>query len=252
MRTSTILIAPVLCGRCASADSIAISRLSRYGSSCSKQMYRTLAWPPDAMLRAIWRAIVVLPVPWAPPMRSSSPARRPPPMVLSSGVNPSGTGWYSATWPADDLLVEVDEDVEGGTGRHAAVRGVEAPGRRRGGVRLRVGGFGAHVARTSPSGAVTQRVASGTPRITHPDPPDPHRAAARRAVDGRRQRGRAAQLVPGPDDRPDRRSRSCAGPSTRWARGRCRWAGVNPSRTTGSPRIVSKLAQTGMLPPSRM
>ena len=40
---STILMAPVLCGRSASADSIAISRLSRYGSSCSKQMYRTLA-----------------------------------------------------------------------------------------------------------------------------------------------------------------------------------------------------------------
>ena len=33
------------------------------------------AWPPWAMLRAIWSAIVVLPVPWAPPMRISSPAR---------------------------------------------------------------------------------------------------------------------------------------------------------------------------------
>ncbi len=88
LRTSWILIAPVLCGRWASADSIAISRLSRYCSSCSKQMYRTLAWPPDATLRAIWRAIVVLPVPCAPPIRSSSPARRPPPIVLSSGVKP--------------------------------------------------------------------------------------------------------------------------------------------------------------------
>ena len=46
---------------------------------------------------------------------------------------------------ADDLLVEVDEDVERRARRHAAVRGVESPGRRRGGLRLRVGGFGAHV-----------------------------------------------------------------------------------------------------------
>src|SRR5450759_3357498 len=43
--------------------------------------------------------MVVLPVPWAPPMSSSSPARRPPPIVLSSGVNPSGIGWYSPTCP---------------------------------------------------------------------------------------------------------------------------------------------------------
>src|SRR5215208_2826474 len=62
-------------------------------------MYRTLAWPPDATLRAIWSAIVVLPVPCAPPIRSSSPARRPPPIVLSMGVNPRGTGWYSPTFP---------------------------------------------------------------------------------------------------------------------------------------------------------
>src|SRR5215217_48245 len=44
-------------------------------------------------------AIVVLPVPCAPPMSRSSPARIPPPIVLSSGVNPSGTGWYSPTRP---------------------------------------------------------------------------------------------------------------------------------------------------------
>ena len=99
LRTSWILMAPVLWGRCASADSAAIRRLSRYSSSCSKQMYRTLACPPEATLRAIWRAIVVLPVPWAPPMSSSSPARRPAPIVLSSGVKPRGTGWYSPTLP---------------------------------------------------------------------------------------------------------------------------------------------------------
>ena len=34
------------------------------------------------------------------------------PIVLSSGVNPSGTGWYSATLAAGDLVVEVDQDVE--------------------------------------------------------------------------------------------------------------------------------------------
>src|SRR5829696_8191861 len=66
-------------------------------------MYRTFAWPPDATLRAIWRAIVVLPVPCAPPMSRSSPARRPAPIVLSTGVKPSGTGWYSETWPVVTL-----------------------------------------------------------------------------------------------------------------------------------------------------
>src|SRR5687767_6706757 len=51
------------------------------------------------MLRAICRAIVVLPVPWAPPISISSPARRPRPIVLAGGVKPSGTGWYSARCP---------------------------------------------------------------------------------------------------------------------------------------------------------
>src|SRR5215471_704123 len=55
------------------------------------------------MFRAIWRAIVVLPVPWAPPRRRSSPARRPAPIVLSSGVKPRGTGWYSPTRPETTL-----------------------------------------------------------------------------------------------------------------------------------------------------
>ena len=51
------------------------------------------------MLRPIWSDSVVLPVPWAPPMSISSPARMPPPSVRSSGEKPSGTGWYSATAP---------------------------------------------------------------------------------------------------------------------------------------------------------
>src|SRR5262245_15831147 len=36
-------------------------------------------------------------------MSSSSPARRPMPMVLSIGVKPSGTGWYSPTLPVVTL-----------------------------------------------------------------------------------------------------------------------------------------------------
>ena len=59
------------------------------------------------MLRAIWRAIVVLPVPWAPPMSSISPARMPPPMDLSSGVKPSGMGWYCVTSPWATLPASV-------------------------------------------------------------------------------------------------------------------------------------------------
>jgi hypothetical protein len=55
------------------------------------------------MLRAIWSAIVVLPVPWAPPMSISSPARRPSPMVLSIGVKPRGTAWYSPILPVVTL-----------------------------------------------------------------------------------------------------------------------------------------------------
>ena len=157
LRTSWILIAPVLWGRWASADSIAIRRLSRYCSSCSKQMYRTLAWPPDATLRAIWRAIVVLPVPWAPPISSSSPARRPVPIVLSSGVKPSGTGWYSATWPVVTLSLR-------STRTSSAERGPRLPlsvsrrqvgacvGRRRQ-LGRRVGSFGASRGRFLPGSA---------------------------------------------------------------------------------------------------
>ncbi len=59
------------------------------------------------ILRAICSAMVVLPVPWAPPMSSSSPARTPPPIVLSSGVKPSGTGWYCDTSPSATLPARV-------------------------------------------------------------------------------------------------------------------------------------------------
>src|SRR6478609_9196181 len=59
------------------------------------------------MLRAIWTAIVVLPVPCAPPMSRSSPARSPPPIVLSSGEKPSGTGWYWSTAPTATFWARV-------------------------------------------------------------------------------------------------------------------------------------------------
>src|SRR5262245_28109596 len=108
LRTSWSFTPPVRAGSWLSADSIAMIRLSRYSSSCSKQMYSTLAWPPSTMLRAIWTAIVVLPVPCAPPISSSSPARNPPPIVLSRGEKPSGTGWYCSTAPVATLPARVD------------------------------------------------------------------------------------------------------------------------------------------------
>ena len=131
LRTSWILIAPVLWGRWASADSIAISRLSRYCSSCSKQMYRTLAWPPEATLRAIWRAIVVLPVPCAPPISRSSPVRSPRADRLVERREPERDGLVLGDLAARDLVVEVDQHVQRRARSQAAVVGVEAPGRRR-------------------------------------------------------------------------------------------------------------------------
>src|SRR5262245_26932950 len=103
VRTSVIFTAPVdglVFGRCGRTDSMAMSRLSMSASSCSKFTYSTYACPEAAMLRAIWRAIVVLPVPWAPPMSISSPGRSPPPSIRSSGAMPSGTGSNSARSPA--------------------------------------------------------------------------------------------------------------------------------------------------------
>ena len=51
------------------------------------------------MLRAICSAMVVLPAPWAPPINISSPGRRPPPIVLSSGTKPVAMGMNSLTLP---------------------------------------------------------------------------------------------------------------------------------------------------------
>ncbi len=185
-----------------------MSRLSRYGSSCSKQMYSTFAWPPEAMLRAIWRAIVVLPVPWAPPIRSSSPARRPPPMVLSSGVNPSGTGWYSETAPPATFSLRSTSTSRAERGASCRC-GVEAPGRRR--VRCAASCRRLRCSR----GAVPPGWCGGaqgsirTRRITHPNPQirTGRRRRARPASDAV-SRGRARRSRPG--RRSGCRSRSCA------------------------------------------
>ena len=104
LRTSWILIAPVFWGRCASADSSAISRLSRYCSSCSKQMYRTLAWPPrrDVARHLEGHRRLAGALGAADEQQLARP-RGPSPIVLSSGVKPSGTGWYSPSWPVATL-----------------------------------------------------------------------------------------------------------------------------------------------------
>ena len=155
------------------------------------------------MLRAIWRAIVVLPVPWAPPMSSNSPARRPVPIVLSSGVNPSGTGWYSRQLAGRDPLVQVDQDVECRPRRHAAVVGVKAPGARRGGRGVRFA-IGAHAVRFLPGGVRLVPVVQTTERSTataRNHPPGLHAAPH----SGRQSRG---DLVERRDDRPDRTPRN--------------------------------------------
>src|SRR6476620_10269748 len=168
-------------------------------------MYRTLAWPPEATLRAIWSAIVVLPVPWAPPISSSSPARRPRPIVLSSGVKPSGTGWYSRTWPVVTLSLrststssaergfrlplavsrphdDTDEVVEVGAAASAAC-GASAVLR----ASAVVVASGASVlTRLDPPGWLRRRiVAPAFVPDTHPNVPFPHRP------ERQRQRGRS-------------------------------------------------------------
>ncbi len=79
------------------------------------------------MLRAICTAMVVLPVPWAPPMSSISPARMPPPMDLSSGVKPSGTGWYCETSPSATLPARVLQHLGRATGLDIPDPGVVLP-----------------------------------------------------------------------------------------------------------------------------
>ena len=70
-----------------------------------------------------------MPVPWAPPMSSSSPVRRPVPMVLSSGREAERDRLVLADLSGGDLVVEVDEDVERRARPQAPVVGLEAPGR---------------------------------------------------------------------------------------------------------------------------
>ena len=144
-------------------------------------MYSTLAWPPDATLRAIWRAIVVLPVPWAPPMSSSSPARRPRADRLVERGEPERDRLVLGDVAGGDLVVEVDQHVERRPGRHAAVRGVEAPGwrawpaaRRRQAFQVRQWPrYG-----SSPDGCVAVALAPGRP-ANHPPGPYQIRTADR-------------------------------------------------------------------------
>ena len=99
----------------ASADSMAIMRLSRYSSSCSKQMYSTLAWPLWAMLRAIWSDIVVLPVPCAPPISISSPARMPPPRSAIQRREAQRDRLVLGDLAGADLLGEAGQHLDGAT-----------------------------------------------------------------------------------------------------------------------------------------
>ena len=197
---------------------------------------------------------MVLPVPWAPPISSSSPARRPPPIVLSSGVNPRGTGWYSPTRPPVTFSFR-------STRTSIADRGARLPF----GPSRRQAAFGVAsdsvVTRTRPpdsdsrgphpsTGPVTQTAPAGLPGR----PKVPVGDAGSRQGDGapgNRYRGRPASssqsrtMTRVPSSKFSRSSHSLGA----WALSPG-W--VNPSSTTGSPSTWSKAAVTGMDPPSRM
>jgi hypothetical protein len=151
--------------------------------------------------------------------------RRPVPIVLSSGVNPSGTGWYSPMLPAGDLVVQVDEHVERRARRHAAGVRVETPGPRLRGVR--VGGFSAHAVRYLPGVTVTSHRSTRTgrghpPRPSSSDQPRSSRALCSARPTPRRPYGWPALVVA--------RSIDSFGA---WALSS---GGVNPRRTTGQTR----------------
>ncbi len=63
-------------------------------------------------------------------------------MVLSSGVKPSGIGWYSSTSPVATLSPTINEDVKSGAREHAAVRRLEPPRLPSAWVRRAFGGLG--------------------------------------------------------------------------------------------------------------
>ena len=100
-------------------------------------------------MRAIWRAIVVLPVPWAPPIRKSSPGRMPSADRLVERREAQRDGLVVGQVAGRDPVVQVHQDVEGGPGHQAPGVGVQAP------LRLRParGGLldlGAHACTRSP------------------------------------------------------------------------------------------------------
>ena len=134
-----------------------------------------------------------------------------------------------------DALVEVDEDVERGARRHAAVVGVEPPGRAAGAPATVVGRFRCSRGRFLPGGrrfgADAARAKGST--ADRPDhPPDSLVRQAAMLFGARRSRRRWRRS-------PGWRPRSCRGPSTRWGvRVLVGWA--KPSSTTGSPRMRSK------------
>ena len=182
------------------------------------------------MFRAIWRAIVVLPVPWAPPIRSSSPARRPAPIVLSSGVKPSGTGWYSPTLPGRTLSLR-------STSTSSAERGAMLPYRR-----PAASSAAGRWVRRFRSRWVVLPVRSGC--IVAPVPAaQPPESGRRRGSEGpmRVERRQLGDLVPDPDDRADPGLVVARGPSTRSGRGRGRPAGRTRAGRRAGRGSISKL-----------
>src|SRR6476620_3405979 len=72
------------------AASIAIRRSRMACASCSKEKKMAERVPAETARRSICRAIVVLPSPCGPPIRTSSPERNPPPRAVSRESKPVG------------------------------------------------------------------------------------------------------------------------------------------------------------------
>ena len=183
------------------------------------------------MLRAIWAPSSCL----AGALRAAdeeqlagAAARR---MVLSSGVNPSGTAGIPRR-PHRSPVIQVDQDVERRPRRQLAVVGLEdrappAVGR------ASFGSAASVLTRCIPPGSAVAHRGTRNPRSTHPDPrvrtgreltPSGAVAPARRSPDDRRMAVCSSEIHPPVG-------------GVGWSSG-C----VNPSSTTGSPRIVVKLA----------
>ena len=79
------------------------------------------------MLRAICRAIVVLPVPWAPPMSISSPGAQAAAEHLIERREAERHRLVLGELAGRDLRRDVDEHLDRRARRHAPVRAVEPP-----------------------------------------------------------------------------------------------------------------------------